>query len=335
MLGLLARFTDIVHLPAGWNWMENGWVILIIGVLLVGGDRRRQDSGAGLGERLVQTFVRPAAGGIVFGSGTAAPDRRRQRPRPVGPLRRVDPGGDRRRHRAPGQPDQVRRAAAANVATAGVAAPVLSTVEDVTSFGLVFIALLVPILVLVILAALIWSGWRLWRKIQAAQGPTVCPADRRTRGLAAAAARAPIEGERPECGARSRRPADGDHATGADRELLPVPSTSTPTISPGPMTTFCVQDRAAHHRAAAHPDPGHQHAALDDRPVVDRDVEDNTELRTDAAEMMLPAPTTDSCAEPPLTNLAGARFSVPPRIGQRRLYRLNTGCTDTRSMCAS
>ena len=42
---------------------------------------------------------------------------------------------------------------AANVATAGVAAPVLSTVEDVTSFGLVFIALLVPILVLVILAA--------------------------------------------------------------------------------------------------------------------------------------------------------------------------------------
>ncbi len=35
MLGLLARFTDIVHLPAGWSWMENGWVILIIAVLLV------------------------------------------------------------------------------------------------------------------------------------------------------------------------------------------------------------------------------------------------------------------------------------------------------------
>ncbi|CKP97495.1 Putative transcriptional regulator%2C GntR family [Mycobacterium tuberculosis] len=37
--------------------------------------------------------------------------------------------------------------------------------------------------------------------------------------------------------------------------------------------------------------------------------------------MMLPAPTTDSCAEPPLTNFAGARFY--------------TGCTDTRSICAS
>ncbi|CFR99654.1 Putative transcriptional regulator%2C GntR family [Mycobacterium tuberculosis] len=51
--------------------------------------------------------------------------------------------------------------------------------------------------------------------------------------------------------------------------------------------------------------------------------------------MMLPAPTTDSCAEPPLTNFAGARFSDSPRIGHRLLYRLNTGCTDTRSICAS
>ena len=71
---------------------------------------------------------------------------------------------------------------AANVATAGVAAPVLSTVEDVTSFGLVFIALLVPILVLVILAALIWSGWRLWRKIKRRKNvpyapPTTTPTD--------------------------------------------------------------------------------------------------------------------------------------------------------------
>ena len=45
-------------------------------------------------------------------------------------------------------------------------------------------------------------------------------------------------------------------------------------------------------------------------------LDDSTELRTDAADMMLPAPTTDSWAEPPLTNLAGARFSDSPLIGQ-------------------
>ena len=42
---------------------------------------------------------------------------------------------------------------AANVATAGMAAPVLSTVEDFTSVGLVFLAILVPVLVLVAVVA--------------------------------------------------------------------------------------------------------------------------------------------------------------------------------------
>jgi hypothetical protein len=54
---------------------------------------------------------------------------------------------------------------AANVATAGVAAPVLSTIEDFTSVGLVFIAILVPALVLVVLAALAWGAiWLLRRR---------------------------------------------------------------------------------------------------------------------------------------------------------------------------
>ena len=70
----------------------------------------------------------------------------------------------------------------ANVATAGVAAPVLSTLEDVTSFGLVLVALLIPVLVLVILLALIWSGWRLWRRIRHRKhapyaAPTAAPTD--------------------------------------------------------------------------------------------------------------------------------------------------------------
>ena len=53
---------------------------------------------------------------------------------------------------------------AANVATAGVAAPVLSTMEDITSVGLVFAAILLPVLVLVALAALIWAVVALLRR---------------------------------------------------------------------------------------------------------------------------------------------------------------------------
>jgi hypothetical protein len=54
---------------------------------------------------------------------------------------------------------------AANVATAGVAAPVLSTVEDLTSVGLTLIAILIPALVLIVLIALIWAAvWLLRRR---------------------------------------------------------------------------------------------------------------------------------------------------------------------------
>ena len=51
---------------------------------------------------------------------------------------------------------------AANVATAGMAAPLLSTLEDVTSVGLVFLAILVPVLVAVV--ALVWAVLRIVRR---------------------------------------------------------------------------------------------------------------------------------------------------------------------------
>jgi hypothetical protein len=53
---------------------------------------------------------------------------------------------------------------AANVATAGMAAPVLSAVEDVTGVALVFLAILVPVLVLVAVVALVWAVLRIVRR---------------------------------------------------------------------------------------------------------------------------------------------------------------------------
>jgi hypothetical protein len=60
---------------------------------------------------------------------------------------------------------------AANVATAGMAAPVLSTVEDIFSVGLVFAAILVPVLVAAV--AMVWAVIRIVRRRRrkaAAQG---------------------------------------------------------------------------------------------------------------------------------------------------------------------
>jgi Domain of unknown function (DUF4126) len=175
MLGALARFTDIVNLPQGWNWLENGWVLLIVGVLLMVEIVADKIPALDSINDSVQTFVRPAAGGIVFGSGTAAQT-----------AAVSDPG---EWARSGGwipvaigvvvalvvSLTKTAVRPAANVATAGVAAPVLSTLEDVTSFGLVFVALLLPVLVLVILLALIWSGWRLRRRIRHRRGAPYAP----------------------------------------------------------------------------------------------------------------------------------------------------------------
>jgi hypothetical protein len=112
----------------------------------------------------IQTFIRPTAGGIVFGSGTAAQT-----------SAVTDPGA----FAQSGQwipvvigvvvallvsltKSAVRPAA--NVATAGMAAPVLSTAEDATSLSLVFVAILIPVLVLVAVVALVWAAVALLRR---------------------------------------------------------------------------------------------------------------------------------------------------------------------------
>jgi len=33
-IGLLGRFTDLITLPDNWKWMENGWTLAILAVLL-------------------------------------------------------------------------------------------------------------------------------------------------------------------------------------------------------------------------------------------------------------------------------------------------------------
>lgn len=166
MLGALARFTDLVTLPPGWNWMENGWVLAILVALLVVEVIADKIPALDSINDTVQTFVRPASGGIVFGSGTAA-----QTAAVADPGEWAKSGGW-----IPvvigvvvALVVSLTKSAvrpAANVATAGVAAPVLSTVEDATSVGLVFIALLLPVVVLLILVGMLWAAWRLWRRIR-------------------------------------------------------------------------------------------------------------------------------------------------------------------------
>ncbi len=165
LMGLLGRFTGLVNLPPGWSWLENGWVLTIVAVLLAVEIVADKVPALDSVNDTVQTLVRPTAGGIVFGSGTAAQT-----------AAVTDPG----EFASSGQwvpvvigvitalvvhltKTAVRPAA--NVATAGVAAPVLSTVEDLTSVSLTFIAILIPALVLIVVIGLVWAAvWLLRRR---------------------------------------------------------------------------------------------------------------------------------------------------------------------------
>lgn len=164
ILGLLARFTDFVSLPPAWVWLENGWVLTILAALLAVEVVADKIPALDSVNDVVQTVIRPTAGGIVFGSGTAAQT-----------AAVSDPGAFARSGQwvpvAVGvvvalvvHLTKTTVRPAANVTTAGVAAPVLSTIEDIVSTGLAIVAIVVPLLVLVIAAAMVWAAIKLLRR---------------------------------------------------------------------------------------------------------------------------------------------------------------------------
>mgnify|MGYP004516951845 CR=1 FL=1 len=157
-MGLLSRFTDLLSVPPGWAWLENEWVMVVLGVLLVVDMVADKVPAVDSVNDIVQTVVRPASGGIVFGSGAASET-----------VAVTDP----EQFVSSGQWVPVvigvviallvhaGKAAirpVANAATFGLAAPVLSVVEDVASVGLVVLAIVVPVLVVVAIAALVWGA---------------------------------------------------------------------------------------------------------------------------------------------------------------------------------
>jgi hypothetical protein len=171
-MGLLARFTDLVNLPSGWAWLENGWVLAIVAALLAVEVVADKIPALDSVNDVIQTVVRPTSGGIVFGAGTASQT-----------AAVTDPG----KFVSSGQwiPIVIGVVVAlvmhltktavrpvANVATAGVAAPVLSTFEDITSVGLVFAAILLPVLVLVALVLIAWVTFTLWRRRRRRSSPS-------------------------------------------------------------------------------------------------------------------------------------------------------------------
>jgi hypothetical protein len=169
-MGSLARYTELVDLPAGWTWLSNGWVLAILGVLLAVEVVADKVPVVDHVNDVVQTVVRPTAGGLAFGAGSSAQT-----------VTVSDPGAFFSSHQwvpiAAGVlialcVHGVKAAArpVVNVSTAGVGAPVVSTAEDVGSVAMSLLALLVPVLVLVGLAVLVWAAVQVLRRRRRRRG---------------------------------------------------------------------------------------------------------------------------------------------------------------------
>ena len=164
VMGLLARYTDLIDLPSGWTWLANGWVLTILALLLAVEVVADKVPVVDHVNDVVQTVVRPTAGGLAFGAGSGAQT-----------VTVSDPGSFFTSHgwvpvaagvlialcvhgvKAAARP-------VVNVSTAGFGAPVASTVEDIGSVLMSVLAILMPILVLVGLGLLIWGAFSIIKK---------------------------------------------------------------------------------------------------------------------------------------------------------------------------
>jgi len=162
-LGLLDRFAPVIQLPPAWSWLSSDLALWITGVLLVVELVADKIPAVDSVNDVLQTVVRPASGGIAFGAGAGAET-----------VRVDDPALFAHNGWVPIAIGVVIALAlhalkasvrpAANVATAGLAAPVLSASEDVSALALIVTAIFVPVVTGVLIVAVVVGGLLLRRR---------------------------------------------------------------------------------------------------------------------------------------------------------------------------
>ncbi|MFI5907025.1 DUF4126 domain-containing protein [Dactylosporangium sp. NPDC051541] len=164
-IGLLARYTDLITLPSNWSWMENGWTLTIVAVLLAIEFVADKIPMLDHVNDVIQTFIRPTAGGLAFGAASSSET-----------VTVTDPGSFFTSHQwvpivvggAISLGVHGMKAASRpviNATTVGVGAPIVSTIEDFFSVALSVIAIILPVLVLVFLLLIFLAfAWLMRRR---------------------------------------------------------------------------------------------------------------------------------------------------------------------------
>jgi hypothetical protein len=154
-VALLARYTNLIKLSAPWDTLTNPWVIGLLTVLLLIEIFADKIPAINHINDAIQTFVRPAAGAIVFAASAKVIS-------DVHPVLALAAG-----ILVAGSVHAVKSAAvrpAVTATTGGAGNVPVSILEDLISTGLSILAVVIPVLIaMVVILFTSWVVWRLWR----------------------------------------------------------------------------------------------------------------------------------------------------------------------------
>jgi hypothetical protein len=146
VVGLLARYTNLLTLKEPWDALANPWIILLLCVLVIIEMLADKVPAVNHVNDLIQTFVRPAAGAILFASSADVFTE-------ISPLLALASG--------------ILVAGTVHVAKAGLLRPVVtattggagnvpvSIAEDIVSTVLSIVAIIIPILIGILLIMIV------------------------------------------------------------------------------------------------------------------------------------------------------------------------------------
>lgn len=166
-IALLSRFTGLLTLPENWAWLENGWALGILTALLLIEVIVDKVPALDTVNDVLQSVVRPASGGLVFSAGASSSSVAVSDPEAfdtasalwpfvIGVVIALIP--------------HIMKLVArpiVNLATAGIGASVMSTLEDVTAVIVTILAVLLPLAALAVMVLLIAFGIRRVKRIRA------------------------------------------------------------------------------------------------------------------------------------------------------------------------
>jgi hypothetical protein len=155
IVGLLARYTDLITLHAPFNALENPWVLGVLAVLLAIEMTADKIPAVDSVNDVIQTVVRPAAGAIIFAaSANVISDMHPAVALVCGLLAATSVHAV----KATGRP-------LITATTGGVGNPIVSTAEDVVAGVTTVVAILVPALAATVIIALVaMLAWLLFRR---------------------------------------------------------------------------------------------------------------------------------------------------------------------------